>query len=114
MAQQATHRPAGVSHMTLAGHALLLVVKGTNRFTLDLYGRLCGREGNLFFSPYSLSTALAMTYSGARGQTAEQMAAVLHFPFEQQQLHMAFAAVIRDLQGDGKPRGYQLHIANAL
>src|SRR5947209_1876439 len=56
------------------------VVEGNNRFALDLYGRLRGEQpGNLFFSPSSLSTALAMTYAGARGETEAQMARVLHF-----------------------------------
>ena len=56
------------------------VVKGNNEFAFQLYARLRGKEGNLFFSPYSISTALALTYSGARGQTESQMSAVLHFP----------------------------------
>ena len=57
-----------------------IVVKGNNEFALELYGKLREREGNLFFSPYSISAALGMTYGGARGQTEEQMAEVLGFP----------------------------------
>src|SRR3954452_653547 len=49
------------------------VVRDNDRFACDLYGRLRERPGNLFYSPYSLSTALAMTYAGARGETADQM-----------------------------------------
>jgi serpin B len=90
------------------------LVQGNNRFAVDLYARLRGRAGNLFFSPYSLSTALAMTYAGARGRTAEQMAAVLHFGLDPPQLHPAFAALIGQLQGDGLPPGCELAIANAL
>ena len=55
------------------------VVQGNNQFAIDIYARLRQQPGNLFFSPYSLSTALAMTYAGARGETAEQMAKTLHF-----------------------------------
>jgi len=55
------------------------VVKGNNAFALDLYRQLRNQEGNLFFSPYSTSTALAMTYAGAKGQTATEMSKVLHF-----------------------------------
>ena len=55
-------------------------VRGNSEFAFDLYGRLRGRDGNVFFSPYSISSALAMTYAGARGQTAAQMATTLHFP----------------------------------
>ena len=63
-----------------------LVVQGNTEFALSLYAQLHSQEGNLFFSPLSLSTALAMTYAGARGQTAEQMATVLHFPADDQDL----------------------------
>jgi serpin B len=88
-------------------------VEGNNRFAFDLYGRLRHRPGNLFASPYSVSTALAMTYEGARGQTAEQMAATLHFSLPPDALHPAFAALDRQLN-DGKGRSYKLSVANAL
>ncbi len=57
------------------------LVDGGNQFAFDLYARLAG-DGNLFFSPYSISTALAMTAAGARGNTEREMATVLHFPTE--------------------------------
>src|SRR5215467_1407701 len=50
------------------------MVQGNTEFALSLYAQLGTQPGNLFFSPLSLSTALAMTYAGARGQTAAQMA----------------------------------------
>jgi serine protease inhibitor len=53
------------------------LVEGSNQFALDLYAQLEPRDGNLFFSPYSVSTALSMTSSGARGQTLEEMTRVL-------------------------------------
>src|SRR4051812_1981291 len=90
------------------------VVRGTNRFGLELYARLRQREGNLFLSPYSISAALAMTSAGARGRTLEQMANTLHLP-EQERLHPAVADLIREVNGEGKEkRGYQLSTANAL
>jgi len=46
-----------------------LIVTGNNKFALELYAKLRSKEGNLFFSPYSISTALAMAYAGAQGQT---------------------------------------------
>src|SRR4051812_154473 len=53
------------------------VADGSNRFALDLYAKLREREtGNLFFSPYSAHTALAMTAAGARGTTRDQMVKV--------------------------------------
>lgn len=66
------------------------VVAANNQFAVDLYGRLGSREGNLFFSPYSISKALAMTYAGARGDTEQEMAAVLHFTLGQEKEHRAF------------------------
>lgn len=91
------------------------VVEGNNRFALDLYGRLrSGRPGNLFFSPGSLSTALAMTYAGARGQTAEQMAEVLHFRLPQEKLHPAFTALQETWDAQGEKAGYKLSVANRL
>ena len=50
---------------------------GMNGFACSLYGALAGQQENLFFSPFSVGTALAMTAEGARGETARQMAAVL-------------------------------------
>jgi len=86
------------------------VVEGNNAFAVDLYHRLRTREGNLFFSPYSISTALAMTYAGARGETAEEMRRVLHFSLPDERLHPAFATLACDL----RPEGCELNIANRL
>lgn len=55
------------------------LVDGNNRFTLELYRQL-GGTNNLFCSPYSVSSVMAMVYSGARGKTAEQMEETFHFP----------------------------------
>ncbi len=90
------------------------LVKGNGTFAVDLYVHLRPNEGNLFFSPYSISTALAMTYAGARGETAEQMAKVLHFPLNQNLLHPTCAELARALNRYGLPRDYQLNVANSL
>src|SRR5438045_3990371 len=74
------------------------LVHGNTEFALDLYARLAQEKGNLFFSPYSISSALAMTYDGARGNTAAEMQKVLHFPFGRQALNPAFADLIHQLQ----------------
>jgi serpin B len=93
---------------------LATVVADDNDFAFDLYAHLAKEEGNLFLSPASISTALAMTYAGARGQTADEMARTLHFTLDQQRLHPAFATVLRDWKAEGKKRAYQLTVANAL
>jgi serpin B len=92
------------------------LVQGNTAFACDLYAQLRQAEGNVVYSPYSISTALAMTYAGARGQTAEQMARVLHFTLPQERFHPAAGALVRDLAGQdkAKKRNYELHVANAL
>ena len=93
----------------------MALVQGNTRFALELYDHLRGEDGNLFCSPLSLSTALAMTYGGARGNTAAQMAEVLHFELERGRLHPVFGALLGGLDVSDKPdAGYRLHIANAL
>ncbi len=102
----------GVQASNHAG--LETAVQGNTEFALDLYQRLRTREGNLFFSPYSISTALAMTYAGARGETARQMAQILRFLLDQEQLHPAFAWLEAHL-AEVQKKGYvQLRVANSL
>lgn len=84
--------------------------ESVNAFGIDLYRFLAGSSENIFFSPFSLSTALAMTYLGADGNTALQMRKVLHF--EDEGLHESFSNLIDSLN---KPvEDYKLAIANAL
>jgi serine protease inhibitor len=90
------------------------LVKGNNTFAIDLYGHVCHEDGNLFFSPYTISDALAMTYAGARGKTADDMAATLKFPFQGERLNAAFAGLIQELNKKDMDRKSQLTIANAL
>ena len=85
-----------------------------NAFTLDLYRKLQEQEGNLFLSPLSISTCMAMAYAGARGETETQMARALHYPFEQEQLHLMLGKLIEDLNAESVKGNYQLVIANAL
>jgi serpin B len=86
--------------------------QGNNAFAIELYRQLRKQSGNLFFSPESISTALAMTYAGARADTAAEMAKTLHFTLPQRQLHPAVAALLRDR--NTAHDGYQLKEADAL
>lgn len=95
-----------------AGPASL--AEGNNAFACQMYRRLAAKPGNHFFSPYSISAALAMTYAGARGKTEVQMAKVLHFPLSENRLHAAFKDLGEALNAGGKERPYQLSVANAL
>ena len=90
------------------------LVEGNTAFALDLYGRLKDQPGNLFFSPYSISTCLAMTYAGARRNTEQQMAEVLHFSRKQDQVHPAFRELRSRLHQAATRTGIELNIANAL
>ncbi len=92
------------------------LVEGNTAFAADLYQELRGTDGNLFFSPYSISTALAMTYAGARGETATQMAETLHFTLPQEELHPAFNALNLALEPgeEASDEEFVLHIANSL
>ncbi len=97
---------------------LSALAEGNAAFATDLYAALRHAPGNLFFSPYSISTALAMTYAGAAGETASQMAAALHFDLPPERLHPAFNAYALDLEAraaqatEGTP--FELSIANSL
>jgi serpin B len=107
--EEAPERPAKV------GKDVRDVAAGNNRFALDLYGKLAAdEEGNLFFSPASISTALAMTYAGAEGATEKEMAETLHFELPEKQLHDAYKGWRSLLNTGGKKRGYELNIANRL
>lgn len=88
------------------------IVEGNNAFALALYAQLLKQDGNLFFSPESISTAFAMAYSGARGSTASEMATTLHFTLPPDRLHPAMGELLKNL--NAAHQGYQLHIADAL
>jgi serine protease inhibitor len=97
-----------------ADDAARQLARDNSAFAFDLYHQLDGTPGNLFFSPYCISTALAMTQAGARGETATQMEAVLHFSLPGDRLPAAFAQLQGDLheaQGDDK---VTLAIANSI
>ncbi len=99
---------------------LLGFSQGNTDFALALYQALKDEGGNLFYSPYSISAALAMAYAGARGETEAQISDVLRFYLPQDQLHPAFNALDLALAGRAEipeledTEGFRLNIANAL
>ena len=102
------------------------LVRGNNAFAFDLYRALSSREGNLFYSPFSVSQALARVSAGARGETLRQMEVTLHHRLPQSGLHPAFNALDRTLASRGQEPGgapnsggeagqyFRLNIANAI
>jgi serpin B len=96
------------------------LVEGNSAFAFELYQALKGNEGNIFYSPYSISMALAMTYAGARGDTAQEMADTLDFLLEQERLHPAFNWLDAELASRGEgaqgkdSEGFRLNVVNAI
>lgn len=87
-----------------------------NHFAWDIYQQLKNRQGNLFFSPASIDLALAMTWTGARGETARDMGSVLHLPGayvgRPESVSAAYGSLQAAMSDDGAP--YTLRIANRL
>ena len=123
---QSNHLLAAEAEKAPVGHA----ITATSDFALDLYGRLAKENPgkNLFFSPYSMSSALAMTAEGARGETAAQMGKVLRFPeaarhvgddaqlipWNVELIHTGMAALNGRLNAAVPKDQYELRVANAL
>jgi serpin B len=90
------------------------LVAGNTSFAIDLYQRERSGGGNLFFSPYSISSALGMTYAGARGETEKEMARALHFGSNPANVHSGFRMLnerLKEIAAGGK---VSLNIANSL
>jgi serpin B len=95
------------------------LVADNTAFAADLYRLAAGQAGNLFMSPHSISTALAMTYAGANGTTATQMADALNFTLPADKLHAGLNAIDLELasraasaSGDTIP--FRLSTANSI
>jgi len=94
--------------------ALNTLVKGNSAFAVKLYQQLGKAGGNLFFSPFSVSSALGMTFAGARENTAAEMKAALSFALDQEQLHDSFRQLNEKLASVANNDGQKLNIANGL
>jgi len=125
----ATNNPVGEPKQAGPDPDTKLVAEGNNQFALQLYQKLQDDKGNLFFSPYSISTTMAMACAGARGNTQEQMAQALCLPVSkeiveklnanktpmtQEQIAQVFGKMIQDLNARGGGDKYELRVANAL
>lgn len=90
------------------------IAVGNNAFACTLYSELRNPGENIVFSPLSVRTALAMTYAGARGETAEQMAQVLRFEEDGESLHAGLGSFLKGLREDSGADSYRLDVANGL
>lgn len=116
-------QPQGVHDLSpgTSRQDLEVLVAGNSAFAWDFYRVVRGQEGNLFYSPYSISAALAMTYAGARRDTEKQIAETLHYDLPQEGLHPAFKSLAAALNSaaeivsdDQDQQPFQLNIANSL
>src|SRR3989338_8921131 len=105
-------QPPKVDDVGSTQQGIQQVVNANNQFAFELYSELDkSNDGNIFYSPYSISAALAMTYEGAKGQTADEMKSVFHFP-ESNILRPNFAAIYNEINRGNE--AYQLRTGNAL
>lgn len=90
------------------------VEQDSNQLALDLYHRLQSEPGNICFSPASISTAFAMLYNGARGDTAAEMARVLHFEGAPNQISAEYGKLLKDWRAFSQDKSLKFDVANAL
>ena len=113
-AQQVMPAPGGNESLAAADEAS--VVNANNRFARDMYFQLAGDPhyagSNLFFSPFSLSSGLAITFEGARGTTADQIRSVFYFPADNVTMRTGYSRMYTGLAGGD--RNFTLCSANAL
>jgi serpin B len=108
-----------VTGVTLPTGDLKALVEGDSAFAFNLYRQVRQDGVNLFYSPHSISLALAMAYAGARGETDRQMATAMHYTLPQARLHAAFNSLDQELKKRGQgakgkdEKGFRLNIVNA-
>ncbi|MBU1537052.1 serpin family protein [Myxococcota bacterium] len=93
------------------------IIAGINQFHFDCYGELAGLDdGNIIYSPWSITTALAMTWAGAANNTETEMASVMHFPASQSTLHGGLNQLDLYLEslGTGDPLAFTLSSTNSI
>ena len=88
------------------------VIEANNRFAINLYSQYKSEEGNIFFSPFSISTAMAMVYEGAEGKTAKEIKSVFGFPKYDNSRRNQYSNLLSEI--NKKDKEYALNTANAL
>ena len=104
----------GLVSFSSFGQTINETVKGNNKFAFEIFKEVFKKDGNVFISPYSISSALAMTYAGARNETEKQMSKVLHFDLNQINTHKGFLKINSKLAKIRSDTTIKLSIANAL
>lgn len=90
------------------------ITENNNLFALDLYKKIGGNQENLFYSPYSISTALAMTYAGARGKTEKEMSTVMHFPANTAEFYNKYNDVLKNINALNNGSTVDIYTVNSI
>lgn len=90
------------------------IEEGNLKFAFDLYSKLKSKDGNIFLSPYSVSSALAMTYGGAKNNTEKQMAKALQFPYDQKNVHEGFNKFNSHISAINEKGDVNINVANSI
>jgi serpin B len=90
------------------------LVESNNSFAFDLYSKFSESEGNLCISPFSIYTALAMTFAGARSSTEKQMKDVMHTSLTQDEFHKGFSQLLEQISKLGQEKNIELLLANSI
>ena len=91
------------------------IASGNNQFAINLFKELKNenQNKNIFFSPFSISTALAMTYAGARNETEKQMSKTLNFSLDQTKFHINYKLLNKKIKNNAQDN-ITLNIANSI
>ncbi|MCX6647091.1 MAG: serpin family protein [bacterium] len=104
-----------ITNPVVTNSNLTALVAGNSEFAFDLYKNIIsGTNGNTFFSPFSISEALAMTYAGARTTTESEMADVLNFTLSQDEFHPAFNRLDSEVRSVTFEGAFEMNIANSI
>jgi len=109
-----------VTTPTVNAADMAALVDGNTAFGFDLFHILSKTGDTIFYSPYSISAALAMTYAGAKNDSEKHMADTLHFTLSQNRLHATFNWLDGELAKRGQgakgkdDKGFRLHVVNAI
>ena len=88
------------------------IVQANNNFAINLYSQYKSEEGNIFFSPFSISVAMAMVYEGANGATKGEIQSVFGFPEDSNLRQTQYLNLVSEINKENKE--YKLQMSNAL
>lgn len=89
------------------------VTIANNQFTFDLFKQVFKEDTNIIFSPYSISSTMAMTYGGAQGKTKKEFEQVFHFP-DSLKTHQGYYFLNGNFENLNKQEGLKIKIANGI